>query len=33
MIIRNESGKRWLPVRIGAFEKKQASQLTASGDR
>jgi hypothetical protein len=33
MIVRNESGKRWLPARISAVEKKQASRLTASGDR
>ena len=27
MIIRNESGARWLPVRIGDFEKWQAGLL------
>jgi hypothetical protein len=33
MIIRNESGARWLPVRIGDFEKWQASLLEESASR
>jgi len=33
MIIRNESGTRWLPVRIGDFEKWQASLLEESARR
>jgi hypothetical protein len=33
MIIRNESGVRWLPVRIGDFEKWQVSLLEESARR
>lgn len=33
MIIRNESGARWMPVRIGDFEKWQASLLEESARR
>jgi hypothetical protein len=33
MIIRNESGARWLPVRIADFEKWQASLLEESARR
>jgi hypothetical protein len=33
MIIRNESGARWLPVRIGDFDQWQVSLLEGSARR
>ena len=33
MIVRQESGTRWLAVRIGDFEKWQASLLEESASR